>query len=565
MRISTIVFTLLCVSAFFVFVALRLINLTDAGLGGNDTILYYSLAEHWLAGERVYQIGNSMLVFRPVLLAFNALALELFGHTDYAIKVANALLDSLNILLVATLAWAISKRFSVVLVSAIIYAMLPMAIWAARLELPHTLSTFLCLLSYISIYFAATSTVKWRRSGSALLGGVFLAAAALTHEELLFIAAPTALFLFARVARAMNVQQGLQCFLTFLLFPIASAALILWNEPHAVSSLGSAATATSEFYPKVLARYSWSGLIGSSSSVFLLAVAAAVVYWAISNWRLRLPEALWDRDINYWSGFCLLVPLSYFALSAIFFSAFFPRLFLPLMPLVILFVAMASFRLLAQGNSLLAIGSLTLLTTFLTTSNIAGFSSFNVANRNFSKSWASFEWPNSKNFESGYKELQIAASHRHHYMGHWRAVYQKFEKYVDENNRILIVPSTVPYSPGRRALQTSVYFGDNVVYRIDHSDVPIEQLVADMNIRIIYYTVGQLRSPPAQLARYQYNGTWSDTSAINLTETYQLSPYSEKAELQQLTPFLLKAGARQTRPFPPNSYETAKSSTFLLP
>ena len=62
--------------------SVRLYGLTAIGVGGNDTILYYSLAEHWLKGDFVFRIGDSIQVFRPVLLGFNALALKIFGHFD---------------------------------------------------------------------------------------------------------------------------------------------------------------------------------------------------------------------------------------------------------------------------------------------------------------------------------------------------------------------------------------------------------------------------------------------------------------------------------------------------
>ena len=80
------------------------------GVGGNDTILYYSLAERWLQGDFVFRIGDSIAVYRPVLLGFNALALKVFGHSDYAIKLANILLDGVNLLLLARLSWLISRR-----------------------------------------------------------------------------------------------------------------------------------------------------------------------------------------------------------------------------------------------------------------------------------------------------------------------------------------------------------------------------------------------------------------------------------------------------------------------
>ena len=84
---------------------LRLLGITDIGVGGSDTILYFTLAESWHRGDFVFRIGDSTTVFRPVLLAFNGMALSAFGHTDAAIKLANVSADALNMCLLATLAW----------------------------------------------------------------------------------------------------------------------------------------------------------------------------------------------------------------------------------------------------------------------------------------------------------------------------------------------------------------------------------------------------------------------------------------------------------------------------
>jgi len=143
---------------FLAAVGVRAFGLPDIGVGGNDTILYYTLAEQWLKGNYVFRIGDSVPLFRPVSLAFNAVALQLFGHTDYAIKLANALVDGCNLLLVASLAWLLSGRAIVAFCSALTYALLPVAIWAARGELPHTLSTFFTLTAMVLALAAVTYT-----------------------------------------------------------------------------------------------------------------------------------------------------------------------------------------------------------------------------------------------------------------------------------------------------------------------------------------------------------------------------------------------------------------------
>ena len=242
--------------------ALRTLGLTNTGVGGNDTILYYTLAEHWFEGKYVFQIGDSIQVFRPALLAFYALALELIGHVDYAIKLANSIVDSINVLLVAALAWLLSGRLAVSFCSALVYALLPVAIWSARGELPHTLSTFFVLCSLV---FAVLACGKIRYPFVlATLSGIFIAAAALTHEELILLALPLGIFVANPLALrdrtllpAASIRLG-----CFLLAPICAALVILRFESAALEVLSAPATMAEESrgYFSTTGRYLWNVL-----------------------------------------------------------------------------------------------------------------------------------------------------------------------------------------------------------------------------------------------------------------------------------------------------------------
>ena len=191
-------------------VGLRLIGITAIGVGGSDTILYYTLAESWNRGELTYQIGDSTAIFRPVLLAFNGWSLSLFGHTDAAIKLANVSVDALNILLVAALAWTISRRTAVVLASVVTYAFLPIAIWSARQELPHTLSTLFALLCALPVATAIVTDTPRRRTALMALAGLALLGAVLVHEELVLLALPYLLvFLLSRPGASIPLDHAL--------------------------------------------------------------------------------------------------------------------------------------------------------------------------------------------------------------------------------------------------------------------------------------------------------------------------------------------------------------------
>ena len=209
-------------------------------MGGNDTILYYSLAEQWLKGNFVFRIGESIQVFRPVLLGFNALALKVFGHTDYAIKLANVLLDIVNLLLLSLLAWLVSRRPVVVVASAISYACLPLAIWSARQEFAHTSSTFFALGAYFFIWLATSAARENRRLAYAFLAGLCVGLAALTHEDQIFLAAPLAVFFFfARRFQhgAVTLASDLKSVAIFSTAPFLAVVILLLHELPAVQSV----------------------------------------------------------------------------------------------------------------------------------------------------------------------------------------------------------------------------------------------------------------------------------------------------------------------------------------
>ena len=174
-------------------------------------------------------------------------------------------------------------------------------------------------------------------------------------------------------------------------------------------------------------------------------------------------------------------------------------------------------------------------------------------------------WPNQANLERGFLEFLIDAKYIPSYATHWRALFDALSGKVDDRHKILVMPSTVFYAAGRRALQTEVYFGDNAIYRLDHSDQTLQEVVKSYNVKWVVFTTGQLRGVPTRLGRYLYNGQWAEPQPLDLAEAYRLDEYSELRELEALLSFLKTAGAREVFPFPRGSFEARKSRTWLLP
>jgi len=547
---------------------LRLFGITTGGVGGNDTILYYTLAEQWLKGNFVYRIGESVQVSRPVLLGFNALALKVLGHSDYAIKLANTLLDVVNLLLLSLLAWLISRRRVVVLASAAGYALLPIAIWSARQELPHTLSTFFSLSAYLLVWQATCGRRGRHGHISALLAGLCVGAAALTHEDLIFLAVPCAVFLLLAGRRQAAVKRSgpdLARAAMFLAAPAVAVAMIMYFESATVHSLASASVAAvannERVLAEVFARFLWDGILGSTSAFMAIVLAFCLCYLC---WQIRPGTRERDSYDTLWLSFCVLTPVSFVMIYTFFFTTFFPRGFLPLIPLLIIAVFQGMAKITGgSGRAGSGIVVVVVLVVF-TLSNLAAYSAFNVGNRRFSATWAEPTWPTRPTLERGYREFVIDARYVPSYATHWRALFQAFDGKVDAGHRLLIVPSTVFYSPGRRALQTDVYFGDNAIYRLDHAHQPLSEIVSEHRIKYLVFTLGQQRAVPVRHARYLYNDEWADSGPLDLAQAYGMDSYSVQAEYQAVLGYLRAAGARQVFPFPEGSYQARTTQAWTL-
>lgn len=541
-------------------VALRLQGLLGMGVGGNDTIYYYTLAEYWLRGDFRFSVGQGVVVFRPVLLGMNALALLLFGHTDYAIKLCNVLLDACNVLLLALLAWRLLRRAVVALAASAVYAMLPVAVWSARQELPHTASTFFVLLCLILLVEGLSGRrAAWPRL---TLAGLCLAAAALTHEELVLLAPVLALYVVFAARRAgPGAGTAVRWLLAFLGLPLAAALLALvvqWQEiaPRLVGVFSAEG-----FYPEVFARFLWSALVGSMSTTAALLCAASLLFTLVA--RTHGAAAALQPGLRA-AQFCLLVPAAFVALYALFFDTFFSRGFLPLLPLLLIGV-FACVDLAARRHALLSAAACGAIAALLVVANVAAYSAFNIADRRFSRTWAEPSWPGAQTLAQGYRAFLLDARYLPSYASHWGNVYRALAGSVDGANRLLVLPSVAIYSPGRRPLQTEVYFGDDAIYRLDHHEMSLQEVVDTFDVRWVLFTTGQSRREAHRLRRYLYDGRWAPAETVDLGRAYGMGQYSVQQEFSQLQAYLAARGATPLRVFAPGSFDARQSRLWKLP
>ncbi|MEM8994506.1 MAG: hypothetical protein AAGF23_06910, partial [Acidobacteriota bacterium] len=136
---------------------IRFVGLSERGLFGSDVVYYTNLAERWVEGDRVYSLGGRRAVYRPAVLGLFAASFEVLGVEDDSIKRLNAAVDTVNVTLVFLVVWGLAGRFWPAWTSALVYGLAPLAIFVARLELTHAISTFFMLLT-------VAAALAWRRT-----------------------------------------------------------------------------------------------------------------------------------------------------------------------------------------------------------------------------------------------------------------------------------------------------------------------------------------------------------------------------------------------------------------
>lgn len=217
----------------------RFENLTEIGIQRGDPITYWQAGVEWSKGHFTYFdiTGTGRPVYRPVSFLFYALAMWLFGVTDYSIKLLHAGVDTCNVLLILFVGWRLTRHYSLALLPAVFYAFHPRVLFFARGEYVHTHSTFFVLSAFALLLVAmeAKKPAGWVWPAY-VLSGFLVGAAAHTHEELGFLLVPFCCCIVLAYAAAHRSRRALVGAL--LLFAVGAAAqYALWAaiyEPEVV-------------------------------------------------------------------------------------------------------------------------------------------------------------------------------------------------------------------------------------------------------------------------------------------------------------------------------------------
>ncbi len=539
----------------------RFHGLEERGTDGSDTIYYTNLALSWAEGSRTVAVPGQQPVHRPALLLTFAAAIHLLGFEDSSIKTVVAAFDTANVLLVFVLALSICRNFWTALVPTALYASLPIAIMMARLELAHAVSTTPVLVATL-LFLASFRVGKPAWMGVALCGasGVGLGWAALCHEDLLFAAAGLGLYaLFAsssplgawarpaREAASLRILALLVGLVVTAYNPIERGFVRVVRPARLVES----STSTEAFfqwlqalvdYTERLSRFLWNATLATTSSVVVGAVglisALLILRYCFRLYGRRGPSTPCEYHLP------IFVVVGYMAAYCLTLDFFLSRVFLPLVPLLLIWISAWTHELSRCLGTRLSALLLIALTAGAGVSNLHAFSrTTNLLHRTSLDAWIPLLGP-----EAG---LATGARLFKSFVYNTVPPRQLFDALADRVNseaKVLITPSILLPYPGRRVFQLGYYFGDNAVYVIDHEE-PIHELIARKNIRfVLFSSLGHRPSFMSKhfFTRYEYDERWNRRQRLRLGRSYGFASrnYSVDQEYAYLRHFVLSVGGR---------------------
>ena len=286
-------------------------------------------------------------------------------------------------------------------------------------------------------------------------------------------------------------------------------------------------------------------MLGSSGAFFFF-LLLLTLGWIIARWAKRGAAKL-DNIIDppraYY--FSILVVTVYMLVAGFVFNRYWPRLSLPLVPLILIFViGWAHFFLerWPQRRSIIAVLGCAFV---LIASNYGHFADYpsRVGKSPRSAAWFIPNFSTDWRLRTGLKTASVFCCRS----GWSRNVYNEVTDIVNEDARLLVTPSLMMSPLGRRHLQTGIYLGDNAIYKIDHTE-PLDVLIEQYRVR--YVLLSRFREQDFYLRKevydqYRYQGRW-ESVPLQLGASYGFEPggYSVEREVNYLLDYLQARGAK---------------------
>lgn len=532
---------------------LRFFKITEMGVYGSDNLFYINIAKAWSEGNFVYQIAGGRPVFRPVIYCIYAGAIHIFGFHDYSIKMMNVFIDSLSIFLMMFISYRLSDRNLWASLSAgIIYALLPIAITYSRIELTHTISAFMVLMSFLFFLIYFQSDQKKKKYLFLILTGIFTGLTALSHEELVFIAPGYILFLFIHfLSQPRNVKTFIQFVLDSSLY-LATTFVICQNIIYLYLSafIGKLKTGVSDTSvdSNAIERifiFIWNGISTNTSTIFLwlfLLLGFVLVILNLFKW-LKFKKLNIKFPLLYYLPWLIVFGYTFFYAHLT--SVLISRLFLPFVPLIIIALVIGYEKIFKNLSIKFSNSFLIIIGTIIIFFNLGHYSEFtNISQKRYSLELIPPTKYLDLDLPGGYKRFK-----NRNYKKKWeRQIFEKLKDRVNENARLLITSSIIYPTPGRRVFQLGFYFGDNAIYIIDHSE-PLEDLISKYKVKYLIYTLlwadKRVIKKNKSFCSYKYNGKWSISDSNQLGKSYGFDPgeFTVKKEYIFLKKFLKRKKA----------------------
>lgn len=483
---------------------------------------YLNAGQQWAQGNIFWMEGG--VYYRPAIHLLHAGAIKLFGSNDYSIKIVNSVLDLLTIGLLFWGARLLTGNRWAALLTAALYALLAPVLELVWSEYPHAPSAFLVSLSFC-LFLASYLEKRGPALGRLLLAvsGLCVGLCANMHLELASLGPAyigcIALLEFAKRPNRHGVLQFILSSAVFTLAFFVPCLLIMTLvgvEEAFTVFLQEVARGPQVLGNKYGSMGVWSCLVDllcvssqgffGGSLVMPLVFAAAVV--------LAITHPLWWRRLHPFGLVPLVLIAGYGIMTGITVRSFVLwRLFLPLLPLFLVFIACwlyAFLQVVIPRYAGIAFAA-TSIALFI---------------------YAPLVTPQTKESPPFGKAT-------------FREVYDAIGDGVDDEHRLMVLPVISWAARNDRfdthwSLSNEIYFGDHAVsvretpdFQFPYTASSLEAIRRDYNIGYVYIDRTFLREETTLYfePRFQFIDDWQ--------------PYSRQGELALIESFLAAAGAEQ--------------------
>jgi hypothetical protein len=465
-------------------------GMTRVGMQGFDTFVYWNEAEQILHGRASLTAGwpigcqlsrvcasTHFNADRLSFYALNVLAMKILGVNDYALRCVIGVAAIFNIALIFYLSYRVCANGLIALAAAGIYAFNPIILFNSGLELPHVYgATF--VLAAAAVALPTINPDVGRRAQLVFAGftGLFLALAAFTHEDLIFVAFMFLLLIVLMQPREQSIWsrwslvEMLNLGLSFgagFAFGLAAPMLILRVHPtkviHDLFLIGAKIKGATEarvgghFLSQTAPRLFENVAVDLLQPRLWAMTAAAIVtvplaYAVLRTERLKAAVVLETASLGY--------ALLFAAMQAFLVSNYtYTRVFIPVISLSIVFTITGLYLVI---SSLLAALASRAVAVVVATLLIGGASATVIAGYH----------------PMAYQRPAVSAL---------RQLYDALRDTVAPDRRLLL-PACFPTgaSTDQVGLGAQVYLGDSVLALVAHPVEDFDTFVNDHSIKYVF-------------------------------------------------------------------------------